>query len=83
MAQTTEKAFETYLESVLLDRGGWRRGDVAERDVGRAIFPRRVIAYLEATQPRPWAEMEKLHGAHLESLRVARGVRRDVYIGAR
>ena len=69
MADTyTERAFETYVEATLLERGGWQRGTIAEWDVERALFPARVCAFLEATQPELWAEMRALHAAGLEDL---------------
>ena len=37
-SQTSEKAFEATVESMLVD-GGWRKGDNAEWDVERALFP--------------------------------------------
>lgn len=68
--QTKERAFETRVEETLLGRGGWRAGTNAEWDVDRALFPARVIAFLEATQPRLWEEMRGLHGAALDDLAV-------------
>ena len=69
MADTyTERAFETYVEATLLERGGWQRGTIAEWDVERALFPARVCTFLEATQPELWAEMRALHAAGLEDL---------------
>ena len=67
-SQVTERAFETYVEATLLERGGWQRGSVAEWDVERALFPARVCAFLEATQPELWAGMRTLHAAGLEDL---------------
>ena len=64
----TERAFETYVEATLLERGGWQRGTTAEWDVERALFPARVCAFLEATQPELWAEMRALHAAGLDDL---------------
>ncbi len=69
MAQTNEKAFESYVEVMLLDRG-WQPGTNAEWDVERAIFPAQVLAFLEATQPKLWEEMRKLHATGLENLLV-------------
>ena len=68
MSQTDETAFESYLEDTLLERGGWQRGDTAEWDVERALFPTRVCAFLEATQPKLWSEMRTLHADGLEAL---------------
>ena len=67
-AQTTEMAFESYVEIVLRDRAGWQPGDKAEWDVDRALFPARIVAFLKDTQAKPWAEMQALHGTGLEAL---------------
>jgi type I restriction enzyme, R subunit len=66
--QTTERAFESYVEIILRERAGWRSGALAEWDVERALFPARVFAFLPDTQPKLWAEMKTLHGAGLETL---------------
>ena len=63
---TKELAFESTVESMLLD-GGWRKGDREEWDVDRALFPARALAFIRDTQPELWAEMSALHGANLES----------------
>jgi len=67
---TTEKAFETYVEEILLTRGGWKPGTNAEWDRERGLFPVQVCAFLQDTQPKLWAEMKGLHAAGLESLLV-------------
>ena len=67
MAQTSEKAFETYLEQMLTD-GGWLSGTNAEWDKVRALFPARVFAFIEATQPKLWAEMAAQHGSNLQAM---------------
>ena len=51
MPQTNEKAFETYVEEILLARGGWRSGSNAEWDKERALFPAQVFAFIQDTQP--------------------------------
>ncbi len=68
MSQTNERAFETYVEEILLTRGGWESGTNAEWDKERALFPARVFAFIRNTQAKLWAEMEALHGAGLEAL---------------
>src|SRR5437016_10561352 len=70
-SQTNELAFEAYVEQVLLERSGWERGSLAEWDVERALFPAQVHAFLEATQPRLWGELRKLHGDGLEALLIS------------
>jgi type I restriction enzyme, R subunit len=66
--QTKERAFETHVEHMLLTSAGWQQGTNAEWDVERALFPARVHAFLQETQPKLWEEMRKLHGAGLEVL---------------
>ncbi len=68
MSQTTERAFETYVEEILLTRGGWKSGSNAEWDKERALFPARVFAFIQNTQPNLWTEMQALHAAGLEAL---------------
>ena len=70
MNTTTEHAFERRVEEILLRQGGWRRVANAEWDAERALFPARVCAFLEATQPKLWARMRALHAAGLEPLLV-------------
>ena len=50
MSQTTEKAFETYVEEVLLTQSGWKPGSHAEWDRERALFPAQVFAFIADTQ---------------------------------
>ena len=68
MPQTNEKAFESYVEAILKEKSGWKAGDLAEWDEARALFPARVIAFLQETQPKLWADMKALHGVGLEDL---------------
>ncbi len=70
MSQTTEKAFETYVEEILLTRGGWQSVSNAEWDQERALFPAQICAFIADTQPKLWAEMQALHAAALEALLV-------------
>lgn len=67
MAQTTEKAFESYLEAMLTE-GGWLPDTNAEWDKARALFPARAFAFIEATQPKLWAEMAAQHGSNLQPM---------------
>jgi type I restriction enzyme, R subunit len=68
--QTSEKAFETYVEQMLLAKG-WQRGSVSEWDQERALFPGQIAAYIAATQPQLWEAMRGQHGAQLESMLLA------------
>ena len=60
MPQTNERAFETYAEEILLTQGGWQSGSNAEWDKERALFPARIFAFIEETQPKLWSEMRAL-----------------------
>ncbi len=71
MTQTTEMAFEAYIEHVLLDRSGWHRGTNRDWDKARAIFAPEVVAFIQDTQPTLWEQMATLHGAELESKLIA------------
>jgi type I restriction enzyme R subunit len=68
MSQTNERAFETYVEQILLTRGGWKSGSNVEWDKERALFPAQVFAFIQDTQPKLWAEMKTLHATGLEAL---------------
>src|SRR5580693_1647530 len=67
-SKTTEQAFETYVEEILLKRGGWKSGSNADWDKERALFPEQVLAFIQDTQPKLWSEMKALHAAGLEAL---------------
>lgn len=68
MSQTNERAFESYVQEMLLTGSGWQQGTNAEWDVERALFPARIITFIQDTQARLWAEMQTLHGTGLESM---------------
>ena len=65
--QTTERAFEAAVESMLL-QGSWSQADLAQWDVERALFPAHAIAFIRETQPDEWTQMVNLHSDGLESL---------------
>jgi type I restriction enzyme R subunit len=66
--QSTERAFETYVEEMFLTTGGWKSGSNADWDKERALFPAQVFAFIQETQPTLWEQMKTLHGAGLEPL---------------
>jgi type I restriction enzyme, R subunit len=68
VSQTKEVAFETVVESTLIEKSGWDVGSLAEWDVERALFPAQVIAFLQETQSKLWEQMRTLHGDGLENL---------------
>ena len=61
MKRTTEAAFETVIETHLLENGYVRiAGEAFDRV--RAIFPAEALAFIRETQPNEWARLERLHG---------------------
>ena len=63
--QTTEKAFENTVETLLLD-SGWQQGDRARWDVELALFPRDVLEFIRKTQPKQWERVCVLYGGAIE-----------------
>jgi type I restriction enzyme R subunit len=59
--RTSEAAFETAIEAVLLAYG-YVRHTSSEFDRERAIFPDVALAFIRSTQPKEWARLEALHG---------------------
>jgi type I restriction enzyme R subunit len=71
MSQTNERAFESYVEEMLLTGSGWEQGNTTDWDVEKALFPARILAFIRATQPRLWEEMHALHGTAIETMIIA------------
>jgi type I restriction enzyme R subunit len=59
--RTSEEAFETAIEAVLLaDR--YARVDGTSFDRERAVFPDEALDFIRATQAKVWENLEALHG---------------------
>ncbi len=67
MLQTNEKAFESYVEQMLLAKG-WQAGSVKEWDKALALFPAQILDFIAATQTPLWDSMSEQHGANLQTL---------------
>jgi type I restriction enzyme R subunit len=67
MSQTNEKAFESYVEQMLLAKG-WQAGSVKDWNKDRALFPAQITDFIAATQTPLWESMRAQHGANLETL---------------
>ena len=61
MKQTSEAAFETAIESVLL-ADGYHTLPSAAFDRERAIFPDEVLEFIRTTQAKQWEKLQSLHG---------------------
>ena len=65
--QTTEKAFESYLEQTLIKKSGWQKGSNQDWDKKIALFPAEIVAFIKDTQEALWEEMRKIHGDDLQN----------------
>ena len=62
MKQTSEAAFETAIEAVLL-HDGYSKLASGAFDTERAIFPGEALTFIRETQAKTWEKLEALHGA--------------------
>lgn len=60
MKATSEAAFETAIEAVLLS-GGYVKHASKEFDAELAIFPEVALSFIKKTQPNVWEKLEALH----------------------
>lgn len=56
----TERDFEHAIEYGLTHGGGFTKGKPQEFDAATALFPKDVIAFLKASQPARWGELEAM-----------------------
>lgn len=63
---TKEKRFESDIESYLLSKGGYVKGDLSTYDKKRAIDMPVLISFLEKTQPKMWEKYQKVYGDKAE-----------------
>ena len=61
MKRTSEAAYETAIEAVLLGQG-YEPVDDKGFDRERAIFPEEVLAFIQGTHAAVWQKLEALHG---------------------
>ena len=61
MKPTSEAAFETAIEAVLL-ADGYGKLPSGDFDRERAIFPAEALAFIRETQAKTWEKLEALHG---------------------
>jgi type I restriction enzyme R subunit len=58
MPAHTERDFEIAIEHGLITHGGYHKGNPQDYDAARALFPADLFAFLRASQPTRWAELE-------------------------
>ena len=61
MKRTSEAAFETAIEDVLLAQG-YEKHDSQSFDREQAIFPEVALDFIRTTQAKTWEKLEALHG---------------------
>lgn len=66
MSIHTETAFEQVIEAHLLNHG-YLSLSPKKFDCDRALFPIPAIQFIQTTQPKEWARLEKLHGDNTTS----------------
>ena len=44
--KTNERAFETYVEEILLTKSGWKSGTNAEWNKDKALYPTQVFDFI-------------------------------------
>lgn len=62
MTITQEAAFEGNIEAALLG-DGWHRLEPAAYNRGMGLFEDEVLAFVEESQPKAWAQLVKRHGS--------------------
>ncbi|MCM1122648.1 MAG: DEAD/DEAH box helicase family protein [Eubacterium sp.] len=61
-----EKRFESDIESYMLSKGGFTRGDQKTYDREKAIDLPTLIGFVKKTQPKQWARYERNYGTDAE-----------------
>ena len=73
MSLHKEINFETEICQYLGDHGWlYAEVDAAGYDRARALFPADVLAWVQATQPKAWADLTKNHGSQAGETLLAR-----------
>lgn len=60
MSGHSEYAFETAIEHGLISRGGYAKGSPTAFDPESALFPDDVVAFIRASQPGRWDQLEAM-----------------------
>jgi len=68
MKKHTEERLEDAIVHSLITHGGYASGEEADYDPSRALEPSRVIDFIRQTQPKPWQQLDKIHGAETEKI---------------
>lgn len=61
-----EKRFEADIESYMLSKGGFAKGDMTTYDKDKAIDLPKLIEFIKKTQPKAWQRYERNYGSDAE-----------------
>ncbi|MDD5151104.1 MAG: DEAD/DEAH box helicase family protein [Flavobacterium sp.] len=68
----TELTFESAIETSLLESGGYRKGYSEDFDAQLGLFPKYIIDFLKASQPKSWEKLYNIHKDEIEKKVVIR-----------
>lgn len=57
----SEEAFESLIESHLLQSKGYKKGDPNQFDREKALFTDDIVEFVRCTQPKTWDHLEKIY----------------------
>ncbi len=63
-----ESNFEDGVEHALIAEGGYIKGDPADYNAERALFPEAILAFVQATQPKFWSQFAAVNQARAGAL---------------
>ncbi|MGO4818221.1 type I restriction endonuclease subunit R [Flavobacterium sp. W22_SRS_FP1] len=68
----TELTFESAIEISLLETGGYTKGFSEDFDAQLGLFPKYIIDFLKASQPKSWEKLYNIHKDEIEKKVVIR-----------
>ena len=63
-----ELNFEDAIEEVLINEGGYTKGNPDDYDRDRALFPKDIIAFVQQTQPKFWDRFAQMNQGKAEEI---------------
>ncbi len=63
-----ELNFEDAIEAALITEGGYTKGNPADYDRDRALFPKDILAFVQQTQPKFWERFAQMNQGKAEEI---------------
>ena len=60
---TSEEAFESAIESFLIEKGGYKIGNSEQYSPELSLFKYELLSFLQNSQPDKWVKISNIHGA--------------------